>query len=260
MSQRDFQALLATLRNDFLDALPDRCDQIEALILALEKSWDTSRFEDLFRHVHSLKGSGGTHGLSIITAICHHLENLLTEAQDHHGFNRATIIRTLACTDLLRQVESEARQPLPSYAAIEAELDRLRELSRASRKVGLIAESSAAMSHLYQQAVESLPVQLRVTHNGLAALEQLLREPFDFIIVGRELRELNGIALLTALRASQTRNHAIPAIPAILVTSRPDGVPVHAGVTAIIQRGPQQSAQLQAAVRQTLLEPAQTDA
>lgn len=256
MSQRDFQALLATLRNDFLDALPDRCDQIEALILALEKNWDTAHFEDLFRHVHSLKGSGGTHGLGIITAICHHLENLLTEAQASRHFSRTNTVRTLACTDLLRQVETEARQNRPAYTTIETELDRLRELSRASRKAGLIAESSAALCRFYEQVLEALPVQLRIADNGLSALERLLREPFDFIIVGRELRELNGIALIAALRASQTRNHTIPAI---LVTSRPDGVPAHAGINAIILRDTKQADNLRTAVEQQVLQASGND-
>lgn len=250
MSRHDVQSMLAALRADFLDAVPERCDQLEALILAIEKNWDQDKFEALFRHVHSLKGSGGTHGLGIISAICHHLENLLTEIQPSHQLTRASAVRALACADLLRQAEAEARQAKPSFTAIETELDRLRQQSLASRKAGLIAESSAAMSHFYQQVLSPLPVQLRIADNGLTALEHLLREPFDFVIVGRELRELNGVALISALRASQTRNQSIRAF---LVTSRPDGIPAHAGFNAIILRDQHQATQLRSVVEQQVL-------
>jgi len=69
-----FQALLEGMRADFLAELPERCDSFDESILALEKSPDDREaFNELYRGVHSLKGSGGTHGLSIITTLCHQL-------------------------------------------------------------------------------------------------------------------------------------------------------------------------------------------
>lgn len=245
-----FQALLAGMRQEFLGELPERCDRCDDLILTLEVAPnDREAFNELYRSVHSLKGSGGTHGLSIITTLCHQLENLITETDTRHGFGEAFATRALAYIDLLRQVERVARETNPDYSAIEAELEVLRQLRLQRRKAGLIAESSTMMAGLYQKALEALPLQLTVVDNGLTALGRLLHEPFDFVIVGGELKELNGLALMAALRTAQARNQNIPAI---LVSSRSDPIPKHAGFNATLSRDQKLASNLVAAVQASL--------
>lgn len=246
-----FQALLEGMRADFLAELPERCDRCDDLILTLEISPnDREAFNELYRSVHSLKGSGGTHGLSIITALCHQLENLISETDARRGFGEVFATRALAYVDLLRQVERVACQTHPDCSAIETELEVLRQLTLQRRKAGLIAESSIMMAGLYQKALEALPLQLTVIDNGLAALGRLLHEPFDFVIVGGELKELNGMALMAALRTAQARNQSIPAI---LVSSRHDPIPNHAGFSATLTRNQNLASNLVAAVQAALL-------
>lgn len=245
-----FQALLARMREEFLAELPERCNRLDDLTLILENSPDErNAFDELFRGVHSLKGSGGTHGLSIITTICHQLENLLTETDAKHGFGSAFATISLAYIDLLRRAEESARQPNPNFAAIESALDTLRQSGLQSRKSGLIAESSPMMAAMYQQLLAEFPVQLTLVENGLSALERLLHEHYDFVIVGRELKELNGIAMIVALRSSQVRNQLIPAV---LVSSKLDSVPDYAGFKATILRDKNMADNLLAAVQGVL--------
>lgn len=244
------QFLLLGMRKRFLDELPERCDGFDNLILALEATPDDGEaFNELFRRVHSLKGSGGTYGLPILTTVCHHLENLLSETAAHERKAGAFATRALAYVDLLRRVEEPGRSENPDYAAIEADLEALRQSALQSRRAGLIAESSAVMAQIYRQALAGLPVQLSVVGNGLTALERLLREPFDFAVVGRELKELDGIALVAALRASQAANRNIPVI---LVTSNRTDIPAHARFTAILSRDQDLAANLAAALRPVL--------
>ncbi len=229
-----FQVLLAKMRGEFLTELPERCGSLDDLIMALEKSPDNREvFNELFRGVHSLKGSGGTHGLSIITTICHQLENLLTDTDVKRNFNTAFATRALAYLDLLRRVETIAQEPNPNYGIIEADLENLRQAGLQSRKTGLIVESSPTMAGFYKQVLETLPVQLSLVDNGMTALGRLLHEHFDFVIVGREIKELNGIALMVAVRAAHTHNQDIPAI---LVSSKLDAIPDHAGFSATLMR------------------------
>ncbi len=230
----EFQALLARMRADFLHELPERCDRFEQGVFALHANpTDEEAFQDLYRAVHSLKGLGGTHGLGVVTAICHHLENQLTESRERGALGDVFVSRALALVDLLRRVAREAHDPKADLGGIEAVLETLRRQELESRKAGLIAESSTMMAEFCRQALSGLPVQLTVEPSGLAALDLLLREPFDFLVVGRELNDLNGVALGAALRASRTRNQDIPAI---LVTSNPQGVPAHAGFTRVLAR------------------------
>lgn len=251
-NMESFQALLDKMRAEFLAELSERCDKLDELILALEKSPDDRDvFNELFRGVHSLKGSGGTHGLIIITTICHQLENLLTDtdADPKLGFNTIFTNQALAYLDLLRQVESISQQGKADYSAIDAKLESLRQSGLKSRKSGLIVESSASISAIYKQVLSSLPLQLNVVDSGLTALGRLLHEHFDIIIVGREVKDLNGIALLAALRASHTANEHIPAI---LVSSKLDSVPEHAYFSVTLARDQKLGENLLAAVQAIL--------
>lgn len=228
------QALLRGLRERFLDELAERCNGFENLILALENTpADQETFNELYRGVHSLKGSDGTHGLGILTTNCHHLENLLTEAAESTRFEANFASRALAYTDLLRSVEPLARADNPDFAQVELELDALRLSSRPALKAGLIAESSLVMARIYQQALAGLPVRLEVTGNRLYALERLVREPFSIAIIGRELTELNGVAVIAALRASRSANRDIPVV---LITSNRDALPDLVRVSAVLPR------------------------
>lgn len=246
MNLEAFQGLLARMRGEFIGELAERCERLDDLILNLEKSPDKREiFDELYRGVHSLKGSGGTHGLSIITTICHQLENLITGADEHKAFGSAFATRAFPYVDLLRRVEEIARQDKPDYSFIEADLETLRQSGLQSRKSVLIAELSSTMAGFYKQVLAGLPLQVGFEDNGLTALERLLHESFDLVIVGREIKELNGIAMMAALRHSQSSNHDIPAI---LISSKRDEAPNYIGFKASIARDQNLADNLLAAV------------
>jgi chemotaxis protein histidine kinase CheA len=66
----EFELLMAELLAEFLDELPRRCNDLEQAVLSLENQ-SPGAFDELFRQVHSLKGTGGGVGIPIITTICH---------------------------------------------------------------------------------------------------------------------------------------------------------------------------------------------
>jgi len=69
--------------------------------------------------------------------------------------------------------------------------------------------------------------------NGIAALDRLLHQPFELLIIARELGALSGTALVAALRESHCRNRGIPVI---LVSSSREAIPEHLGIRHFIRR------------------------
>ncbi|MBN2308076.1 MAG: Hpt domain-containing protein [Candidatus Hydrogenedentes bacterium] len=66
---------------DFLARQPGVLDEMESLILALEKTDDDDTFAHLRRLIHTLKGEAGMLNLVDVARLCHVTEDLLGEAQ-----------------------------------------------------------------------------------------------------------------------------------------------------------------------------------
>lgn len=210
--------LLLHLRNDFLIELPERIDGVEPQVLALEKSkQDSEIFETLYREMHSLKGTSGTHGLTTIAYICHQFEDALTDLGDNQDATPELIDTLLTYLDMIRRSGVIAGQESPDYSEVETALDNIRQRRQKGKCVGLIVESSSFMSNLYIDSIDHKNVEFSVIEDGLEALKLLLREKYDFVIMGSETKSLNGTALLYALQAAGGINKNIQTV---VVTSK----------------------------------------
>jgi len=226
----DFAKLLAKMQADFIDELPERCDRLEAQVMALERR-QAGAYDELYRQIHSLKGSGGTFGVSIVTSICHQFESFIGEVHDR--FDQPACSAALNYVDLLRQTGEQHGREGPALAAIEAALERLRNASLAGRGSVLLVEPSVAMRGFFQRILSTLPIQLVTLDSGLVALERMLHEPFDLMVASRGLPDLNALALVAAIRESESRNRDIPVI---LVSSNLGAVPEYLRIDAVVLR------------------------
>ena len=226
----EFEILMAEILADFLDELPGKCNDLEDAVLSLENK-QPGAFDELFRQVHSLKGTGGGVGIPIITTICHQLESFIGETKS--CFDNKAANTALAFIDLLRKtIAAEGREPL-GIAVIEQALDQMRVTSLSGRASILIVEPSQTLRFLFQKEFANPLTQLHLLKNGMEALQRMLQEPFDLLIISRELSDLNAIAVVAALREARCRNSDIPVI---LVSSNPAPVPGHLAVHAIVRR------------------------
>jgi chemotaxis protein histidine kinase CheA len=248
----EFDMLLAEMQADFLDELPERCGRIEQGVLALERQ-QPDAFNELYRQVHSLKGTGGMFGVPVITTICHQFETFISEARTR--FNQQASSTSLAYVDLLRKTAQSGGRDTAGVAAIEQVLDRLRAGTLSGRASVLLAEPSDSMRKLYREVFAGKAIHLVTVDKGLAALERMLHESFDLLVASRELPDINAIAVLAALRDSDGRNKDIPAI---LISSNPAPVPKRLGVRAIVRRDPKLVPTLAQHVGEALAQPGRT--
>lgn len=240
------QQILQQLRDNFLDELPERCDAIEEGILALGDDVEGEHFQRLFREVHSLKGSAGTHGIVAISTICHQLEDGLTAAQETAQHTPERIDLYLRYLDLIHRCIEIAREKRGNYAEIDQALEDIRRHGSRHLLSGLIVENSSAITALYQGALADYPVQLAVEQDGMVALNRLLHERFDLLIMGAETRTLNGVGVLYALRAAKGINRHIKVI--LVSSSRRQHFVPRLAPDTVVPRGPEMIPRLAAAV------------
>lgn len=209
------QEMLRQLRSVFLDDLPDRLDTLDNLLLAIEKRGGASvdEFNELYRIVHSIKGSGGTHGLHILSAICHQFEDSLNAVTGHLAVLSQTFIdNSFDYVSLLRAVVDQARRGNDTFLEIERKLLELHGKAFAVERALLLVDNSRFSANYYTQALKELPVRVVVEDNGYAALLRVLQEPFDILVTSLEVPTLNGKALIGALRLSGSPNRNIQTI------------------------------------------------
>lgn len=202
-----FQKMLLQLRVSFLEELPEKLDRLENLLLAMEKNGaDSESFNEFYRIVHSLKGGGGTHGLHIITTICHQLEDLLNITEGGAKYTSALIAASLNYVDLLRMATGQIQAGNESLPQVEEQLKKLRKQLARKPFTVLLVDNSKLSTNIYLKILSTLPVQAVVMNDGVFALMRALTEPFDLIITTNEIPVLSGVALIGAFKLSNPRS------------------------------------------------------
>lgn len=248
------QQLMQQLRMNYLAELPDRINELEQRTLDLKRADDfAQQYEELYRKIHSLKGSAGTYGLQIISSICHQLEDTITcIANDSSKVDDSFLDRCIAYLDLMRDVIKETMQGKTSFREIEAALARMRAAATEKHLTALLVESSRVNSALYLGTLKSLPIQFSVVDSGYAALGLLLHSHYDLLITGQETPMLNGFSLIAAMRLNQGLNHDIHAM--LLTSSSNLKIPPAAMPVTIINRDARIGAELFREVQSYLYE------
>lgn len=211
-----FQQMLLQLRDTFLDEIPEKLDRLDQLLVAMEKRVDSDSFSEFYRIIHSLKGSGGTFGFHIITTICHQLEDLLNTTEGGAKYTPELIAISLNYVDLLRMSIEQIHAGNTGFPEIEEQLGKLRKQLSQKKLSVLLVDNSKLSTKIYLQILSELPVQTVVMTDGIFALMRAITEPFDLIITTNEISMLNGVALIGALKLSDSKSRNTKTI---LITS-----------------------------------------
>ncbi|MDH3326118.1 MAG: Hpt domain-containing protein [Gammaproteobacteria bacterium] len=213
--------ILAQLKETYLAGIPNHLEEMESYILSMEKGSDyQENFEALYRKAHSLKGSGGTYGFSIITSICHQMEDYISDAlQDSTSVNQQAIDIIFGYIDIIKETHELLLNNTEDFSDIEDKLKKLKKSTFSQGVNGLVVdEANNVYSQICIQVLASTKTHYTTTDSGMAALQRLLHEHFDFLITFRENTDLNGPALIAALKLNQKKGKKLKTI---LITSNP---------------------------------------
>ena len=197
--------MLQQLKTTYINELPNRINDIEGVIMGLEKTGFVAEdFNSLFRLVHSLKGSGGTYGVYEITNVCHPLEDALSEILEHpRALSKAFVDIALAYIDLLRDIADDFAFNDDCSIDVDGRLQALRQRAFPAMRTALLVERSNAIIGLVRECLKSHNVRTEVVSDGYVALGRALNETFDFVISSLEVAQLNGAAVIAALSIAQ---------------------------------------------------------
>lgn len=79
------QSMLDKIVSDYINALPEKIASLELLLIRLQRNDEL--YEEVFRMIHSLKGTSGTYGCEDISKICHEFEDELLSQNREQQYN-----------------------------------------------------------------------------------------------------------------------------------------------------------------------------
>lgn len=211
----DVSDLLEHLRKDFLDDLPARVNLIEDEVMS---SKNTDSYDELFRMVHSLKGSAGSYNYHVVTKIAHDMEDVMLTLMQRNEFGTSdTVDLLLKFIDILRDTIESLRVTKSEELDIDERLDFLRGQVFGDVLKILVVEPSKLYASMIEHSMQGMPINFTFVSDGLQGLDNLLLNKYDLLITSFESSRLNGDALVAALRLVHNFNRKIKVI---LITSQ----------------------------------------
>lgn len=241
-------AVLEKLRQNFVSELPEKIDEIEEHVLACVEGADfEAEFQEAYRKVHSLKGTGGTFGVSILTSICHQLEDVLALwEKESFGVAGKQQARCLDYIDLLRQASDILIERVEDFASISERLRALQEDDFKGKLRVLLVDSSRTTREICKQTISAYNAEVVEMTDGYESLRRLLHERFDVLITGKEIGLLNGHMLISVVSQLKSDSHNITTI--MITSSAKERLPKNrcSDPSVIVNKGVSMISELQA--------------
>lgn len=214
MSNVSVSDLLENLREGFLDDLPVRVNEIEDEIMS---SKDSDSYDELFRMIHSLKGSAGSYNFHVVTKIAHYMEDIMLTLMQRKQFGtKATVDLLLKFIDILRDTTTSLAATKQAPLDVDERLEFLHGQVFTKSINVLVVEPSKLYVSMMEHSLQGMPIDFTFVSDGLQALDNLLLNKYDLLITSLECSRLNGDALVAALRLVHNFNRKIKTI---LITS-----------------------------------------
>jgi signal transduction histidine kinase/ligand-binding sensor domain-containing protein/CheY-like chemotaxis protein/HPt (histidine-containing phosphotransfer) domain-containing protein len=106
----------------------------------------------------------------------------------------------------------------PAGEAVSVDPPAARARSAAKRAAVLLAEDNEANRNVVRLFLADLPVEISVAENGLQAVEEAGRRPFDLVFMDVEMPGMDGLDATRAIREMEARTGR-PAAPIIALTA-----------------------------------------
>ncbi|NRA65520.1 MAG: Hpt domain-containing protein [Pseudobacteriovorax sp.] len=202
------------LIQEFLDQLSENLDQCES---GAATDVDKGYLESNLRTLHSDKGAAAALGFTLIVEAIHQIEDMLISCQKGNSLQTETLFKYI---DFLRSIIRISLDDSFSKSEYLQQYEQLRSSFRELRSLGqrvrmLVVDKSSTTVFVMKEEFKTLDVEIVLCSSGLDAINKVLHESFSIVVAGGQVRDLDGIALLAALRL----NAETTSIKTVLITS-----------------------------------------
>jgi DNA-binding response OmpR family regulator/HPt (histidine-containing phosphotransfer) domain-containing protein len=210
----DVEIDLEEFKLEYLDNLKEEILRVESEVLRLEDSSDAERpaiLHEIFRTIHSLKGSAGSYEFYMLTTIFHQFEDFIN-SNLKNSQTSAPIDTCLNFLDIAKNCALDYKNKsseIEKYATI-LEGETVQE-SVMNGKI-LLIDSSKSIKKIITKVAQDNRLDIVILANGATALNRIIHERFDMIVTSKNLDLLDGESLLKGVRVMKNQNQTTPMV------------------------------------------------
>lgn len=194
------------LTDTFIDESEDLLEELEPLLIELENHSDPSTINQIFRLIHTIKGSSGVLDWSEFTTFMHAYEDILSKLKDKNIFpNQAVISALLTGYDHLKRAIQTLKSNQPRVLDLETLLESI-EISTPSSEAVLNAKPDNQMPATSQPSRKvdekvQVPATILDEFMELSGEITVIRNMVNKLVhnIEREIRGNDDINLLAEL-------------------------------------------------------------
>lgn len=210
-SDADLEMILADMRQEFLESCEDRLTEIEAALARMRSKQGNKENDasDLKRHVHSIKGGGGSFGFSSLTLLAHALEDYLETSREigpDQVFNIQLFI------DRMQGIVDSAVNPSDDETASVIRGLPLRGLKKNPRlespTVVLLLMPKGIQRKIMSRELAAFGFKLVIANGSMEAIDLALVHKPEIVISTMQIDRLTGLELGRVLATLDATKHA----------------------------------------------------
>ena len=215
---KDIKEAMAQLTQTFIDSSFERLTMLDQLIddIYNERGVRGDLYQTLVHEVHSMKGTAGTYGFTLVTAICHQMEDYLESSR---RLEKEQWLEVQIFVDEIRGIIENGNDPdEEKHSAILNQLPSSAEhVETIEAKVLIVMEHGVIRKALGTGLAEK-GINVYFSANSLQAIKRALTIEPDLIAASHQLSPISGIELSKVLGVlDATKN-----IEFLLLTSSKD--------------------------------------
>lgn len=195
----DVKKAMAQLTQNFIDSSFERLTMLDQLIddVYNERGNRGDLYQTLVNEVHSMKGTAGTYGFTLVTAICHHLEDYLESSR---RLEKEQWLEVQLFIDEIRTIIESGNDPdEKKHSAILSQLPTSAEKAETIDAMVLIVMEAGVIRKALGTRLAEKGVDVSFAANSLEAVKRALALKPDLIAAGHQLSPITGIELANVL-------------------------------------------------------------
>jgi HPt (histidine-containing phosphotransfer) domain-containing protein len=198
---------LEELKQEYLEDLYEILKNMENLVTTL-KNDDGSNdlFKELWREVHSLKGTAGSFGLKFVSMACHKWEDLMDVSDKSSKEDEVFFNKYLKIIEVLKEYRENPELRGSELSILDKRLKNIISDDNIINKRILILETSSMMKNVYKEILSNSKNQLSFVEDGYLGLGRLINEKFDVVISSNSLTSISGKELIDIMRTISNPN------------------------------------------------------